>query len=72
MKTLLIPSNLAFGLKDPLPAKGFPDGKIRWRIRSDNLVLARVRTIDGIREFVVQEVDGYWMPLAEKGRNADA
>lgn len=64
------PANLAFGIAGPKPAKGFPDGRIRWRLRIDSLVVARVKTSDGIREFTVAEKDGFWIPMDEIGRNA--
>jgi hypothetical protein len=59
-----------FGITEPLPPKGFPDGRLRWCIRNDDFVLARVKTSDGIREFYVKEENGHWMPSFEKGRNA--
>jgi hypothetical protein len=66
-------SSIVFGLAEPRPAKGFPDGRIRWRLRNDEAVLARVRTSDGIREFCVKEEDGFWMPAFESGgRNSNA
>jgi hypothetical protein len=60
------------GIKEPLPAKGFPAGRLRWRIRSDDFVLARVKTDRGIREFYVKESKGHWVPSFEKGRNQTA
>ena len=54
---------------EPKPTKGFPDGKIRWRMRDGEYILARVKTVEGIREFLVCEIDGYWMPNGEIGRN---
>lgn len=65
-------TSLVYSIIEPLPAKGFPQGRIRWRIRHDEFVLARVKTADGIREFYVKEEDGYWVPFVEKARNADA
>lgn len=62
----------AFGLNEPLPPKGFPEGRIRWRIRQDDFTLARVKTVDGIREFHVKEQDGFWVPSYERGRNSVA
>lgn len=58
-----------FGISCPKPTKGFPPGRIRWKIRNMEFVLARVKTADGIREFFVGEKDGYWTPYSEKGRN---
>lgn len=63
---------ICFGIKEPKPAKGFPPGKIRWRIRHDALVLARVRTSEGVREFLVKEEDGHWVPADEIASNITA
>lgn len=65
----VIPKEYVWGVTDPKPPKGFPDGKLRWRLRSGAFVLARVKTPDGIREFSVREADGYWVPGFETGRN---
>ncbi|MEO5915583.1 MAG: hypothetical protein ABIS50_15220 [Luteolibacter sp.] len=59
-------------IMQPKPAKGFPPGRLRWKQRAGCFVLARVRTDAGIREFSVQEKDGFWMPLHERGRNDSA
>ena len=72
MAYITIGEEHTFGLSEPLPPKGFPDGRIRWRIREDDFILARVETADGIREFYVKEQDGYWVPSYEKGRNSTA
>ena len=56
-------------MQKPLPPKGFPDGRLRWRMRNTKPMLARVMTEDGIREFYVKEENGYWVPLCEKGSN---
>ena len=64
--------DVAFSLAKPLPLSGFPEGKIRLRIRPDEYVLARVKTEDGIREFYVEEKGGFWVPFKEVGRNMTA
>lgn len=61
-----------FGIEDPKPPRGFPPGRIRWRIRHDYFVMARVKTADGIREYIIKEENGYWMPYLESGRNQTA
>jgi hypothetical protein len=60
---------IAYGLKPPLPMRGFPAGRVRIRARNDEFVLVRVRTTEGIREYYVREVDGFWEPAFEKGFN---
>lgn len=61
--------SLVFGLRLPLPMRGFPEGKIRLRARITDFLKARVRTECGIREYYVREVDGYWEPAVETGFN---
>lgn len=65
----VVGEGFVFGVNDPLPPRGFPPGRIRWRIRSKECTFARVKTKDGIREFSVKERDGYWEPAFETGRN---
>lgn len=65
----IIDSKLAFGSAEPLPPKGFPPGRLRWRIRAKEFMRARVQTVDGIREFAVREENGYLVPAWEIGRN---
>jgi len=60
---------IAYGSKPPLPMRGFPAGRVRIRARNDDFVLVRVRTTDGIHEYYVREVDGFWEPAFEKGFN---
>jgi hypothetical protein len=56
-----------FGLIQPLPATGFPEGKLRWIIRKDSFVVARITTKQGtLREFYVKEEAGEWRPWHEK------
>lgn len=60
---------IVFGDSNPKPLKGWPEGKIRLRIRSDDAVKAFVRTSDSIRWFYVKEENGYWVPSYEIGSN---
>jgi hypothetical protein len=62
-------NNVPFGTGEPKPLKGFPEGKARLRIRSDDFVRVRIKTTNGIREFYPQEVNGFWVPFFEIGRN---
>jgi hypothetical protein len=58
-----------WGVKTPLPLKGFPQGKVRLRIRNNDFVHAYVKTKEGIRHFIVAEKDGFWVPEYEQGAN---
>lgn len=55
-----------FGLPgQPLPLKGFPEGRIRLRIYPDDFTVAIVKTPDRTRAFYVKEEGGHWVPYAE-------
>ena len=55
---------------EPLQLKGFPEGKTRIRIRPNSFTTVFVRPPEGgIREFAIEEKDGYWCPAFEVGRN---
>jgi hypothetical protein len=62
-------ARIPFGAVDPKPLKDFPEGKARLRIRAEDFVKVRIKTKTGIREFYPHEVDGFWVPLFETGRN---
>lgn len=61
-----------FGVTEPKPLKGFPEGKARIRIRHDEFVKIRILNKKGIREFHPKDQDGFWVPLCECGSNQDA
>lgn len=63
------PVTLAFGVREPLPLRNFPPGRVRLRMRNRELMQAFVKTSDGIMEFIVKEQDGFWEPFAERNRN---
>ena len=59
------------GVREPLPLAGFPEGRIRLSLRNDSFAKAYVKNKDGIRCFVIGELDGTWVPVmeCEQGRN---
>lgn len=59
------------GVRDPLPLLGFPAGRVRLRMRSQHFARAYVKTSTGLRCYIVGELEGHWVPLAEceEGRN---
>jgi hypothetical protein len=69
MAARIINAKVPFGAVDPKPLKGFPEGKSRLRIRAKDFVKVRIKTETGIREFYPHEVDGFWVPYCETGRN---
>jgi hypothetical protein len=65
----IIRKTFIFGFSEPLPLKGFPPGKTRIRIRADDWVRIYVKDNHGIREWVVEEQDGFWIPGFQQGAN---
>jgi hypothetical protein len=64
---------IVFGVKDPLPLRGFPPGRARIRQRNDDCTVVFIRTADvGVRRFFVEERDGAWYPAIESGANRSA
>ena len=69
MQSLATGQLFVFGVRGPLPLRGWPAGKIRLRLRATSYAVATVRTDDGARRFAVIEHAGAWMPGPEVGRN---
>jgi hypothetical protein len=59
-----------FGIQEPKPLRNFPEGRIRLRLRNMDFAKAFVKTADGIREYIIGEHNGYWVPLHLVGENA--
>jgi len=60
---------VVFGIQDTKPLRGFPDGRVRIRLRNDGFAQAFVKSATGIRHFYIREVDGFWLPCFEQGAN---
>lgn len=60
---------MVYGVCEPKPLKGFPEGKARIRMRNTDFVMVYVRTFDGIRQFVVRDDGENWIPGYEQGAN---
>jgi len=58
-----------YGVRPELPVRGFPSGRIRIRQRNTGFPSAFVKTANGIRHFIIAELDGHWVPYAEQGAN---
>jgi hypothetical protein len=69
MAAIIGSMRITYGLEDAKPLRGFPSGLIRIRQRADNFTRAFVKTESGIRHFYVEEVEGFWQPCFEQGRN---
>lgn len=61
--------SVRFGVQEPKPLKNFPPGKVRLRMRNNDFVHAYVKTSSSIRHFLVDEIDGFWVPILEQGAN---
>ena len=61
--------NLVFGIRLIMPLEGWPEGRIRIRLRNTGFASGYVKTPDGIREFAIEERDGRWWPSYERGAN---
>jgi len=62
-------TSVVWGVTEPLPLKGFPKGRVKLRLRSDDFARAFVKTEQGTRSFFVAKQDGYWIPKYELGIN---
>jgi hypothetical protein len=65
----IIHKRFPFGAVEILPLEGFPEGKVKIKIRPDDWVRIFIKTETGICEIIPQEKDGKWIPYFEKARN---
>ena len=64
------PGDMVFGVRDPLPLKGFPAGRARIRMRNRSCPQVFIRPPEGgVWAFYVYERDGCWWPRCEVGAN---
>jgi len=65
-----IGTSCVFGIGGkPKRLRGFPQGKIKLRMRNDGYAMAYVRNDEGIRAFRIIEVNDNWWPAFEIARN---
>ena len=63
-------NSFVFGIKDPLPLRGFSEGRVRIRMRHSEFAKAFIRPPEGgIRMFVVKSFGGVWRPGPEQSAN---
>ena len=60
---------LVFGITEIKPLSGFPEGRVKIKMRHNNAATAHIKTDNGIRQFFVVEEDGKWTPGPELGAN---
>jgi hypothetical protein len=65
---------MMIGVYEPKPARGFPEGRVKWIMRPSDYVRAAVRTADGLRIFAVRDAGDAWEPIpgCEIGANRRA
>jgi len=61
--------NLVFGIRPMLPLKGWPEGRVRVRLRATDFAWGYVKTPSGIRQFAIEVREGCWWPAYEQGSN---
>jgi hypothetical protein len=65
----IIKSHFVWGIETPKLLKGFPEGRVRLRLRHHSIGKAFVRTADGLRVFLIKNDGDWWVPGSEIGRN---
>ncbi len=60
-----------FGMREPMPIVGAPEGRQRLRMRNNSAAKLFVKTTDGIRSWVLEDKGDHWFvnPRLEQGRN---
>jgi hypothetical protein len=62
-----------FAMCSPKPLKGWPDGKVRIKLRNAGYASGFVRAENGTtRHFLVHDDGSHWMPCHEQGVNVSA
>lgn len=68
----IVVADIPIGTDPVTRLSGFPRGKASIRRSADDVPKVRIRTADGIREFIPQREDGKWTPFQEIRRNVTA
>lgn len=58
-----------FGIVEPKPFRGLPEGRARLQVRPEDWVRVFVKTPAGIRGFHAIDEGDTWIPAYEFGRN---
>jgi len=66
---ITISNPCVYGIQPVKPLIGFPEGKVKIRLRSNDFAKVFIKTQSGVRQFIPEEKDGAWHPRAELGRN---
>ena len=69
MATIRKGTKFVWGVTEPKPIHGLPEGRQRLRLRPRCEGRVRVRTTEGIREFNLKDCGDHWEPAYEVGRN---
>lgn len=70
MSTIILRgTNIVFGVRDPKPVVGAPEGRQRIRMRLKDAARLFVKTADGLRGFYLSDEGDSWSVRSEFGRN---
>jgi len=69
MSVIIIGELFVFGLAEVKPLKGFPEGRVRVKLRSDEFAVALVRIpkTQKTERHLLKEKDGEWIPGGQIG-----
>ena len=62
---------IVFGVKNPKPIVGAPEGRQRLRMRNTQAAKLFVKTANGIRSFVLKEDGDHWAVALELEQGAN-
>lgn len=68
---IVVGMKVVFGVREPKPIFGAPEGNQRLRMRNDSFASLFVRTATGIRHYKLEDFGDRWFcnPKLEQGRN---
>lgn len=71
MALITVGKKVVFGVREPKPITGAPEGRQRLRMRNTSLARLFVKTDSGIRHFILEDKEDTWFcnPQMEQGRN---
>ena len=70
-KNITVDIKVIFGVREPLPIRGAPEGKQRLRMRNTRAAALFVKTAIGVRHFILEDCGDHWFcnPRLEQGAN---
>lgn len=62
-------NDVVFGMHEPKPLKGFPEGKTKLKMRGDDWARVYVKTKDGIQEWYIKDDGENFVPFCRAAIN---